>query len=244
MQKQTILVLGASGATGKHLVNHLLKDGYHVKALVRSPQNLPESWKDSKNITVIKGIISEMPVEALAEHLRDCHAVASCMGHNLTFKGLYGKPRRLVKDAVAKVHEAVKINAPEKPIRFVLMNTAGNSNRNLKEPVSLGQKLILGLLRIFLPPHVDNEKASDYLRLNVGQNDPLFDWVVVRPDTLIDEEAVTKYSLHVSPTRSALFNPGKTSRINVGHFMAKLLTQDKCFTNWKCQMPVIYNVAG
>lgn len=235
--------MGASGATGKHLVNHLLKEGHHVKVIVRSPDRLPDSWKNSGKLTIIKGSISEISVEEIAGYLKDCHALASCLGHNLNFKGMYGKPRRLVKDAVAKVHEAVKINAPDKPIRYVLMNTAGNSNRNLKEPVSLGQKIILGLLRMVLPPHMDNEQASDYLRIEVGQHSSAIAWVVVRPDTLIDEEAVTKYSLHVSPTRSALFNPGKTSRINVGHFMAKLLTQDKCFTNWKYQMPVIYNVA-
>lgn len=241
MHKQTILVLGASGATGNHLVNHLLKAGHHVKVLVRSPQNLPGNWKGHKNVSTLTGSISVMPVKELAAYLEDCHAVASCLGHNLTFKGVYGKPRKLVTDAVAKVHEAVKHNSPARPVRFVLMNTAGNSNRNLNESVSFGQRLIIGMLRLLLPPHADNEKASDYLRLKVGRNDPAIEWVVVRPDTLIDEQEVTKYSLHGSPTRSALFNPGKTSRNNVGHFMAKMITEDACFSKWEGQMPVIYN---
>jgi uncharacterized protein YbjT (DUF2867 family) len=33
----TILVVGASGATGKHLVNHLLEMGHTDKVVVRSP---------------------------------------------------------------------------------------------------------------------------------------------------------------------------------------------------------------
>lgn len=35
------LVLGASGATGKHLVEQLLELGYEVKAIARTPENLP-----------------------------------------------------------------------------------------------------------------------------------------------------------------------------------------------------------
>jgi hypothetical protein len=66
-------------------------------------------------------------------------------------------------------------------------------------------------------------------------------WVVVRPDSLRDEDDVTGYSIHTSPTRSAIFDPGSTSRINVAHFMADLITNDQLWDNWEGQMPVIYN---
>jgi hypothetical protein len=69
----------------------------------------------------------------------------------------------------------------------------------------------------------------------------VIEWAVVRPDTLIDEDEVTEYELHPSPTRSAIFNPGKTSRINVGHFMADLIADSDIWTQWKGKMPVIYN---
>jgi hypothetical protein len=62
----------------------------------------------------------------------------------------------------------------------------------------------------------------------------------VRPDTLINEDEVTEYEVHPSPTRSAIFDAGKTSRINVGHFMAELITDDELWNRWKGQMPVIY----
>ena len=121
------------------------------------------------------------------------------------------------------------------------MNTAGNSNRDLNESISLGQKMMVTLIRTLLPPHRDNEQASDYLRLNISQNHPCIQWVVVRPDTLIDEEKASDYSLHASPTRSAIINPGETSRINVGNFMARLISNDDLWNTWKGQMPVIYN---
>ena len=121
------------------------------------------------------------------------------------------------------------------------MNTAGNSNRDIDEPISFAQKLIIGLLRLVLPPHVDNENAADYLRTEIGQNNSKIEWVTIRPDTLLSDEQVTEYELNASPTRSALFNPGKTSRINVGNFMAKLILDDTLWNTWKGQMPVIYN---
>jgi hypothetical protein len=69
----------------------------------------------------------------------------------------------------------------------------------------------------------------------------LVEWVAVRPDDLIDETEVSAYDVHPSPIRSAIFDPGQTSRINVGHFMADLITGDDIWPQWKGQMPVIYN---
>ena len=82
---------------------------------------------------------------------------------------------------------------------------------------------------------------AQYLRTRVGQNDTSIQWTVVRPDTLIDEDQVTEYDVYASPTRSAIFNPGSTSRINVAHFMADLIADDTVWNRWKGQMPVIYN---
>jgi hypothetical protein len=75
---------------------------------------------------------------------------------------------------------AIKENSPEIPVRFVLMNTIANRNRDLEEPVSAGQKLVMGLIRLLVPPQSDNEKAADFLRLSVGQKNTLIEWVVVR----------------------------------------------------------------
>lgn len=237
----TTLVVGASGATGKQLVEQLLNIGQKVKVIVRSTGTIPDTWNNNDKVSIIKASISEISVDEMANYIKDCQAVASCLGHNLTWKGIYGKPRKLVTNTVRLFCNAIKKNSPEKPIRFVLMNTVGNRNRDLAEPISVGQKLVIGLLRLLLPPQSDNEKAADLLRVNIGQKNTLIEWVAVRPDTLINLDKVTEYELYASPTRSALFNPGKTSRINVGHFMAKLIVENDLWNKWKGQMPVIYN---
>jgi hypothetical protein len=237
----TTLVAGASGATGKKLVEQLLKNKQKVKVIVRSKGNLPESWKNNTNITIIQASISDISEDEMKEYVKDCDAVASCLGHNMSWKGIYGKPRKLVTNTVDVLCKAIKTNSPNEPVKFVLMNTTGNSNRDLNETISFGQKIVIGLLRLLLPPHVDNEKASDYLRNKIGQNDKDIEWVAVRPDGLINEDEVSGYDIHASPTRSAIFDAGKVSRINVGHFMAGLISEKDLWNKWKGQMPVIYS---
>lgn len=237
------LVAGATGATGKQLVEQLVNMGQTVRVIVRPPGKIPDTWSSNNNISIIKKSISEISVKEMSNYIKDCQSVASCLGHNLTWKGIYGKPRKLVTNAVSLLCTAIKQNSPEKPVKFVLMNTAGNRNRDLNEPVSAGQKIVTGLLRLLLPPHPDNEKAADYLRVNIGQQNKFIEWVAVRPDTLITEDKVTEYELYPSPVRSALFNPGKTSRINAAHFMAKLIVENDLWKKWKGRMPVIYNKA-
>jgi putative NADH-flavin reductase len=237
----TTLVVGASGATGKLLVEQLLASGQRVKIIVRPTSYFPDNWKQQKQLTIIQANISEMTVEELSGIIADCQSVASCLGHNLNWKGIYGKPRKLVTKSVKLLCESIISNSFQRPVKFVLMNTDGNRNRDLNEPISFTQKIVIGLLRLLLPPHPDNEKAADYLRVGIGQDNSSIEWVAVRPSNLINNENVTEYSLHKSPIRSALFNPGKTSRINVGDFMSRLIQDDSLWNKWKGQMPVIYN---
>ncbi|MBC3846355.1 SDR family oxidoreductase [Winogradskyella echinorum] len=237
----TVLVVGASGATGSKLVEQLLVQNQKVKVIVRSPEKLPLSWKTNDNLQIITASVLDLSDAEMRTIVSDCDAVASCLGHNLTFKGIYGKPRRLVTDATRRLCDAIKANHPKSTIKFVLMNTTGNRNRDLNESISFAQKCVIGILRLLLPPHVDNEKAADYLRTQIGQNDTYIEWTAVRPDGLINEDKVTPYEIHPSPTRSAIFNAGKVSRINVAHFMERLITDDNLWNKWKGQMPVIYS---
>lgn len=239
-----ILIVGASGATGRLLVEQLLERGHLVKVIVRSLDKFPDAVLNHERLSVIHASVLDLSDAELARHVQGCDAVASCLGHNLNLKGIYGHPRRLVTDTTRRLCNAVRTNTPEKLTKFVLMNTTGNRNRDLKESISFAQKCVIGLLRLLLPPHVDNEQAADYLRTKIGQNDGLIEWAAVRPDGLNDQDMVTEYEVYPSPTRSAIFDPGQTSRINVGHFIAELITNDAIWQKWKGQMPVIYNKAS
>jgi len=237
----TILVAGASGATGRLLVEQLLDLGHDVRAIVRSPERFSKIMKESEHLTVIGATLLDLSDEEMARHVSGCGAVVSCLGHNLTLKGVYGQPRRLVTDSTRRLCKAIRTNKSGKMTRYVLMNTTGNRNRDLNETFSLAERGVIGLIRLLLPPQADNEAAADYLRMQIGQKDPAIEWVAVRPDSLTDELQVTPYEVHASPIRSAIFNAGKTSRINVAQFMADLISREDLWNSWKGQMPVIYN---
>lgn len=237
----TTLVVGASGATGRLLVEQLLNQGESVRIIIRTETNLPGTISSHANLTIIQASISEMSDAELARHVTGCDAVVSCLGHTLNFTGIYGQPRRLVTDTARRICSAIQKNISDLPVKYVLMNTTGNKNRDLQEPTSFRHNAVIGLLRLLLPPHVDNEKAADFLRTEIGQNHSAIEWVAVRPDGLIDNPDVSKYDLHPSPIRDPIFNSGQTSRINVAHFMATLISDTDSWTRWQGQMPVIYN---
>ncbi|MEZ4638241.1 MAG: NAD(P)H-binding protein [Caldilineaceae bacterium] len=235
-----ILVLGATGdrtAACGATPQPRTRRGRHC-ALTRQVACVGE---DQTRISVISANLLDLSDAEMTKIVAGCDAVASCLGHNLTIKGIFGPPHRLVTDATRRFCQAIQANNPTHPVKFVLMNTTGNRNRDLNEPASPAEKIVLGLLRRLLPPQADNEAAADYLRTQIGQDDPVIEWVAVRPDSLIDEDEVTEYTVHASPTTSPIFKPGKTSRINVGHFMADLITEDAVWSQWKGQMPVLYD---
>ncbi len=236
-----ILVVGASGATGRLLVEELLNRDQKVRIIVRSDESLSDSVKNHNNLEIIKASLLDLCDYEMQKYVEGIDAIASCLGHNITVKGMFGQPRKLVTDAAIRLCEAVKANKHKKKVKYVLMNTAGNVNRDINEPISFGQKVVVGIIRLLLPPHSDNENAADYLRTEFGQNDDIIEWSAVRPDGLIDKDEVTEYKVYSSPIRDTIFNAGKTSRINVGHFMAELITDSKIWNKWRGQMPVIYN---
>lgn len=132
---------------------------------------MPEEIRSHDHESVIQASALDLADAEMAQHVQGCHAVSSCLGHNLTFKGIFGYPRRLVTEATRRLCNAIKASKPDKPVRFVLMNTAGNRNRDIPEKVSFAQTCVVCLIRVLLPPHRDNEQAADYLRVQLGQND-------------------------------------------------------------------------
>jgi NAD(P)-dependent dehydrogenase (short-subunit alcohol dehydrogenase family) len=236
----TSLVVGATGATGRLLAAELVARGGAVRVLVRRPDGLPEALRRDARVEVVEGSILDLPGPDLERLVEGCNAVASCLGHTLSLAGVFGPPRRLVADSVRALCAAILSRRPSSPVRFVLMNTAGNANRDLAERRSAAEKVALALIRRLVPPHADNEEASDVLRTGIGPREAV-EWAVVRPDTLVDTAGAGGWVAHDSPTRSPLFDAGRTSRLNVARFMADLMTEDAAWHRWKGRMPVVYD---
>ncbi|PYZ94824.1 hypothetical protein CR194_04665 [Salipaludibacillus keqinensis] len=235
-----VLVVGASGATGKLVVKQLIKNEINSRILIRKSAVLPVEIVENSLVEVVVGSISELNDSEINSLISDCHVIICCLGHNITLKGMFGKPRNLVFGAIKRICETVK-NTENKKVKLILMGTTGYTNTFLGEKNSLVEKIIFSLLKLLLPPHRDNVKTATYLITDIGKKDKKIDWVIVRPDTLFNQEDVSPYEVCESPVRSPLFNAGKTSRINVSHFMTKLVTDDQTWKQWQFKTPVVYN---
>jgi len=235
------LVVGASGATGRLLVADLLGRENQVTTIVRESSSLKASFGDDPNYREVCAGISDIPDNELVAVVRDCDAVLSCLGHNLSLRGMFGEPRRLVTRSLQKLCRAIETAQPDRKVKVILMNSSGNSNRDIPEVPPWSQRAVISLLRLTLPPHVDNEQAADFLRTGIGRDHACIEWVVVRPDGLVDEDQVSGYALYPSPIRNAIFDAGSVSRINVANFMARLANDSALWELWQGQMPVIYS---
>ena len=220
-------------------MNQLLEKGHEVKAFARNITKFSTEIITHKKFDVIGTSVLDMSEEELENHTKGCDAIVSTLGHNLSFKGMFGNPRQLVTDSLKKLCK-VSENTKNKPVKIILMNTVGCKNKDLKEKVSFFENCVFFLLRYLIPPHSDNENAANYLRTLIGQNHSNIKWVAVRPDSLINEKEISPYTTHSSPIHT-LFKPGKTSRINVAHFISELISNEKIWIEWKGKMPVIYN---
>lgn len=228
-----VFVLGATGATGKRVVAELLHRDCMVRVLIREHAALPGETAQNNNLETIRGNINEKSPTELAELIGDCDAVVSCLGHNISFKGLFGKPRKLVFDAVKAV--ASVIEAGGKDTKFILMSTTAYSLKS--ESQTFAAKLVFTLLKLLLPPHKDNMLAGDYITRNCNN----INWIAVRPDSLVESDSVSAYEIVPNLLRNPITNPGETSRINAAHFMVELLSNDTLWNEWKRKTPVIYN---
>lgn len=97
-----VLVLGASGATGRLVVSELVGRKLQVKALIRSTAAFPQELRESAAVEVVAGSVGDFSASRIGELMSDCDAVVFCLGHTVSFKGLFGRPRRLVRDAIRK----------------------------------------------------------------------------------------------------------------------------------------------
>lgn len=233
-----ILVFGANGATGKLVVSQLVSKNISVRIVIRPTAIIPNEISENKNVEIVRGNIHEFSMDQVSALINDCDAAVSCLGHNLTFKGIFGKPHQLVFNIVKKITDVW--SAAQNKKKFVLMSTTGYTNKAHGEKETFGENVVFSLLKLLLPPHTDNVNSGDYLFGRVKDSKQL-EWVAVRPDSLIDEERVSEYEIVDTRKRSPIFDAGKTSRINVAHFMVELLTNDTLWDAWKYKAPVLYN---
>jgi len=243
MSEQSVLLVGGTGRTGQCVLKQLLGRGTNVHIIVRSAKKLSQIDIDNKNLTVTEANLLSLTDEDLQRYVSGCDAVISCLGHVLSFRGIYGQPRDLVSRATKRLCQTVEKLQPAKPVKFILMSSVSvNNPGGLDTRRKTFEKVFMWMICGLLPPAKDNQKASDFLYKDIGMTNQFVQWTAVRPDTLLEGD-VSEYTLHENLVNS-IFAPASTNIANVAHFMCELVTNPKTWNNWKGKLPVIINAAG
>merc|ERR1712113_531526 len=150
--------------------------------------------KEIERLTVEEAPVADLSSDDISELTKDCDAIICCLGHNLTFRGMFLNGF-FIRDAVEKITASMPSGC-----RFVLMSSVAVTHPDgVTDPKrTLTERSVLFLLRHLLPAHRDNELSAAYLQESYDpkpqqqkqqkiQSAP-FDWCAVRPGELIDRE--------------------------------------------------------
>jgi nucleoside-diphosphate-sugar epimerase len=121
-----VLVIGATGATGKHVVRQLLDQQRPVRVIVRSEERmlfLLQNHTNENLLQVTEASLLNLTDSELEELVQDTDAVIQTLGHNMDLAGIFGQPRDLVAQATKRLTQAQLATINKR--KFVLMGTVG-----------------------------------------------------------------------------------------------------------------------
>jgi putative NADH-flavin reductase len=159
-----LAVLGGSGRTGRHLIDHALAAGHAVRALVRDPARAPVTHE---RLEWVQGDARDPA--AVLQLLEGCDAVTSALGPT---KGAVD----VCSVATANVLAAMRARGIK---RYVLVSGAGLDAPGDRK--DLPGKLISKLVRLISPALVA-DKERELAALQASD----VEWVLVRPPRLVD----------------------------------------------------------
>lgn len=235
----SILLLGATGHVGGLAASQFLQRGVKLKVIVRSASRLPEGVVGHDGLTVVEASLLDLSDEEMKDHVRGCDVVVMSLGHNLTLKGMFGEPRRLVLDAAKKVQKAIEALEPTTRVKFIMLNTVGVDNPDGSEENMRGfmENFTLNFLKFTLPPMADSVESAAYVSNEIGTTNRFIEWCTLRPDSFVEGD-VSEYTLHEKLFIS-LFKPQPTTKANIAHFMCELATNENTWQKWRFKLPII-----
>ena len=160
-----------------------------------------------RGLEVVHASLLDLSSEELAALVAGADAVVQCLGHNLTFRGLWLPPYLLVKTACERLTAAVAESGKPRA-KFVLMGSDGAAHPGEDDPRSLGERALLAVMRALLPPVRDNEAGAAYMH-GLGMKSGL-EWTVLRPTDMKNGEAqpYTLYVVTPSPSQPPTLTHG------------------------------------
>jgi putative NADH-flavin reductase len=207
-----VLVLGATGGTGRCVVDVALARGWRVTALVRDPARLPVAHPD---LRVVVGQVTDPA--AVAAALPGHDAVVSALGQQR------GSPDDLLRRAMDVVIPAMRAAGVR---RLVAVSGAAVKFPG-DAPTPLLERLVVPLIRTFVPRWVDDTRGYADRVADSG-----LDWVLVRPTALTNgrggRPVLARDTLSYGPLASI-------DRADLAAFVVDALTAD----TWLRRTPML-----
>jgi len=196
-----ILIFGASGATGQHLIKQALEQGHTITAFVRDPSKIKFTHI---NLFVVRGSITN--AAQLLEVITGQDAVISALGATSPFK--YDKS---VVDGLRLIIDVMKSAGVRRLIYMSFMGVPPSRHNG-------------GIVVKYIAPLLLSTEIKGHAEREQLIMESQLSWTIVRPPTLTNGKRLRQY--RTGPAiRSACF-AATISRADVADFMLKLLVTD------------------
>lgn len=197
-----VLIVGATGGTGRQLVEQALERGHVVTALARDPSAL---HVEHPRLTVVRGNVLDYPsVEAA---VRGQDAVVSALGHKQFFR-----PTRTLSEGTRNVLRAMETHRVR---RFVCETTLGIG----ASAGRMGLYYTFFVIPVILPFYFWDKTRQE--RLIAASS---VDWVVVRPGALTN--GAKRGGYRQGHTVGSLLWTVRISRADVADFMLNQMSDN------------------
>ncbi len=179
-----LLLFGATGATGRHVLRLALEDGLQVRAYLRSPQKLPEALAKHEALEVVQGDFAN--TDAVTAALAKVDVVVCVAGNPAQ-----SKQQPLMLGLTKAIVAGMRTHGVK---RFVYQAGAFSPAPGTKNPFLVRTLLrpLVGTIMGISGTLADNDTVMAYLDEQARD----LDWTVTRPGMLIEQPS--KGALRVS----------------------------------------------
>ena len=196
-----ILIVGATGGTGRQLVAQALKRGFAVTALVRDPARLRV---DHPKLTVVQGDV--LDPGSLEAAMSGQEAVVSALGHKRYY------PTRILSEGTRNILRAMAKNAVPRLVCETSLGIGDGAGR-------LGLYYTFFTIPVILPFYFWDKTRQERLIAESG-----VEWVIVRPGVLTNGDK--RGSLRHGHRVGSFLWTVRISRADVADFMLNQLESD------------------
>jgi len=198
-----LLILGASGLTGREIVKQASEENHSVTAFVRKPDEFDIKHD---NLTIAAGDVTDYATIERAVEGQD--VVLSALGAPTMLKRVPA-----LTEGVGNVVRAMEKAGVR---RFIYASALGVGD-SIDDTNFLSRYFLVPILlgRVYAD-HEDKEQIIKASNL---------DWVIVRPARLVNKPRTGKYKAGVHITQP--FPQGEIARADVADFMLKQVTDDR-----------------